>query len=198
MKLPPLECLFTVDEETGLTGAFGLDASLLTGAFRNRSVHSASFLSHHSGSFSQTQANTLTLESVQSIHEPSLQALYPLPKAGKETGLIRFTLENWQNTTSAACLFGCIVDQLEKGCCSCYCGAERMQTLCAGRTMLNLDTEDWTEIFIGCAGGGDSILTLPIATEAAAAGSKALQLSITGMRSAQPHKQLGCSKPELC
>lgn len=31
VKLPPLECLFTVDEETGLTGAFGLDASLLTG-----------------------------------------------------------------------------------------------------------------------------------------------------------------------
>ncbi len=31
-KLPPLECLFTVDEETGLTGAFDLDPTLLTGA----------------------------------------------------------------------------------------------------------------------------------------------------------------------
>ena len=31
-KLPPLECLFTVDEETGLTGAFQLDASMLSGA----------------------------------------------------------------------------------------------------------------------------------------------------------------------
>ena len=31
-KLPPLEALFTVDEETGLTGAFGLDASMLSGA----------------------------------------------------------------------------------------------------------------------------------------------------------------------
>lgn len=29
--LPPLECLFTVDEETGLTGAFDLDPSLLSG-----------------------------------------------------------------------------------------------------------------------------------------------------------------------
>jgi dipeptidase D len=29
---PPLECLFTVDEETGLTGAFGLDDKLLTGS----------------------------------------------------------------------------------------------------------------------------------------------------------------------
>ena len=31
VKLPPLECLFTVDEETGLTGAFGLDPSILSG-----------------------------------------------------------------------------------------------------------------------------------------------------------------------
>ena len=30
-KLPPLECLFTVDEETGMTGAFQLDGSLVTG-----------------------------------------------------------------------------------------------------------------------------------------------------------------------
>lgn len=30
-KLPPIEGLFTVDEETGLTGAFGLDGSLLKG-----------------------------------------------------------------------------------------------------------------------------------------------------------------------
>lgn len=30
-KLPPLECLFTVDEETGLTGAFDLDANMLSG-----------------------------------------------------------------------------------------------------------------------------------------------------------------------
>lgn len=33
VKLPPLECLFTVDEETGLTGAFDLDANMLTGEF---------------------------------------------------------------------------------------------------------------------------------------------------------------------
>jgi dipeptidase D len=28
-KLPPLECLFTIDEETGLTGAYSLDPSLV-------------------------------------------------------------------------------------------------------------------------------------------------------------------------
>ncbi|MDD4427914.1 MAG: aminoacyl-histidine dipeptidase [Paludibacter sp.] len=31
LQHPPLECLFTVDEETGLTGAFGLGKQLLTG-----------------------------------------------------------------------------------------------------------------------------------------------------------------------
>ena len=30
-KLPPLECLFTVDEESGLTGAAGIDPSLVQG-----------------------------------------------------------------------------------------------------------------------------------------------------------------------
>jgi dipeptidase D len=64
IKLPPLEALFTVDEETGLTGAFGLDGSMLS-----------------------------------------------------------------------------------------------------GRVLLNLDTEEWPEIFIGCAGGGDSVLTLNLPTE---------------------------------
>ena len=68
--LPPLQCLFTVDEETGLTGAFGLDAAAL--------------------------------------------------------GL-----------TARACL--------------------------------NLDTEDWGEVFIGCAGGGDTVVTLPVARDAGAA-----------------------------
>ena len=33
-KLPPLECLFTVDEETGLTGAYALDASMVRASRR--------------------------------------------------------------------------------------------------------------------------------------------------------------------
>ena len=37
-KLPPLECLFTVDEETGLTGAFQLDGSIVTGAMRSHTL----------------------------------------------------------------------------------------------------------------------------------------------------------------
>ena len=48
--------------------------------------------------------------------------------------------------------------------------------------MLNLDTEDWGEIFIGCAGGGDSLLTLPLQQEPCDfAGQQPLQLSITGL-----------------
>ena len=52
----------------------------------------------------------------------------------------------------------------------------------AGRVLLNLDTEDWGEIFIGCAGGGDSMLTLPVTLEAApdAASHQAFDLSVSG------------------
>jgi len=31
VKLPPLECLFTVEEEIGLVGAFNLDGSMVKG-----------------------------------------------------------------------------------------------------------------------------------------------------------------------
>ena len=79
-KLPPIEALFTVDEETGLTGAFGLDGSLLK-----------------------------------------------------------------------------------------------------GRTMLNLDTEDWPEIFIGCAGGGDSVITLDLEKEAAPTGGVLVEIAVAGL-----------------
>ncbi|GAB4815754.1 hypothetical protein N2152v2_002800 [Parachlorella kessleri] len=79
-KLPPLECLFTVDEETGLTGAFGLDGSMLSGL-----------------------------------------------------------------------------------------------------TMLNIDTEDWGDIFIGCAGGGDSMITLRLPTQAVPGGSQLLEVAVEGL-----------------
>ena len=74
-KLPPLECLFTVDEETGLSGAFGLDGSMVKAA-----------------------------------------------------------------------------------------------------RLVNLDTEDWGDLFIGCAGGGDTQVVLP-AKGAAAESSPSLSLS---------------------
>lgn len=47
--------------------------------------------------------------------------------------------------------------------------------------MLNLDTEDWGELFIGCAGGGDTLLTLPVELEPAPAkGFNALELHVSG------------------
>ena len=79
-KLPPLECLFTVDEETGLTGAFALNGDIIK-----------------------------------------------------------------------------------------------------GRTMLNLDTEDWGEICIGCAGGGDSSIELKVDYQDAPPDFLSFQLSIEGL-----------------
>ncbi len=79
-KLPPLECLFTVDEETGLTGAFALNGEIIK-----------------------------------------------------------------------------------------------------GRTMLNLDTEDWGEICIGCAGGGDSSIDLSVDYRNAPSDFLSFQLSIEGL-----------------
>lgn len=39
-------------------------------------------------------------------------------------------------------------------------------SLIKGSKMLNLDTEDWGELFVGCAGGRDWIITKPVETEA--------------------------------
>ena len=79
-KLPPLECLFTVDEETGLTGAFALNSDIIK-----------------------------------------------------------------------------------------------------GRTMLNLDTEDWGEICVGCAGGGDSNIELAVDHRDSPSDFLSFQLSVEGL-----------------
>jgi len=76
----PLECLFTIDEETGLTGAFGLDPELLK-----------------------------------------------------------------------------------------------------SRILLNLDSEDDGEFFIGCAGGRDTVIELPVEKESLLQGHTSLRLSVSGL-----------------
>ncbi len=48
--------------------------------------------------------------------------------------------------------------------------------------MLNLDTEEWPEVFIGCAGGGDSVLLLNLTQEEAPPASIPLEISIIGLR----------------
>ena len=53
-------------------------------------------------------------------------------------------------------------------------------TMLTGKTLLNLDTEDWPDIFIGCAGGGDSLLTVTLHAEEAP-GAEAYDIKISGL-----------------
>ncbi|MDN3650771.1 beta-Ala-His dipeptidase [Reinekea marina] len=61
--------------------------------------------------------------------------------------------------------------------------------------MLNLDTEDWGEIYLGCAGGYGYDATRPLATEAAKAGTRAYRFHLKGLQGGhsgvQIHEQLG-------
>jgi len=44
-------------------------------------------------------------------------------------------------------------------------GAKQLKgTMLKGKTMLNLDTEDWGSVYMGCSGGGDSTISLPLTT----------------------------------
>ena len=51
-----------------------------------------------------------------------------------------------------------------------------------GDILLNLDSEDEGELYVGCAGGSDLIATLPYRKEDAPEGSMFLRLDLTGLR----------------
>lgn len=51
-----------------------------------------------------------------------------------------------------------------------------------GRILLNLDSEDEGEIFIGCAGGKDTVAMFPLVTEAVPNNSVAYKVAITGLK----------------
>jgi len=52
-----------------------------------------------------------------------------------------------------------------------------------GRVLLNLDTEEWGEYYISCAGGGDSILSFPINREpVCACKTGGLLVKVAGLR----------------
>ncbi len=51
-----------------------------------------------------------------------------------------------------------------------------------GKRMLNLDSEEDTAIYIGCAGGCDSNLSWSFATQAAPAGTAAFKVTVTGLK----------------
>ena len=51
-----------------------------------------------------------------------------------------------------------------------------------GRILLNLDSEDWGVITVGCAGGGDSKLALPIKTKPINGNLTSLMVKVSGLR----------------
>jgi len=62
-------------------------------------------------------------------------------------------------------------------------GAFNMEeTMLKGRIMLNLDSEELGAIFVGCSGGGDSVITMPIKTKALPKGFDAVELKVSGLR----------------
>ncbi len=67
--------------------------------------------------------------------------------------------------------------------------------LLTGSLMLNLDTEDWHELYVGCAGAGGWQLQRTWATEPAPAGAEHWRLSLKGLAGGhsgiQIHQQLG-------
>ncbi len=52
----------------------------------------------------------------------------------------------------------------------------------AGKTLLNLDTEEITAVYIGCAGGGDSTITLPVSMQPVPDSAEAVQVKVVGLR----------------
>ena len=50
------------------------------------------------------------------------------------------------------------------------------------RILINLDSEDEGQLFIGCAGGKDTVATMPIETDEVPAGHVAYKVSLTGLK----------------
>ncbi|QFU76914.1 aminoacyl-histidine dipeptidase [Halioglobus maricola] len=67
-------------------------------------------------------------------------------------------------------------------------------SLLSGTLMLNLDTEDWNELYVGCAGGGGWQFARTFSTEPALEGSECWRLSLRGLAGGhsgvQIHEQL--------
>ena len=53
--------------------------------------------------------------------------------------------------------------------------------LLTGRTLINLDTEEWGAIYVGCAGGAETKITMPLETEAIPKNYGPVKLKLTGL-----------------
>ncbi|PKP51854.1 MAG: cytosol nonspecific dipeptidase [Bacteroidetes bacterium HGW-Bacteroidetes-1] len=64
-----------------------------------------------------------------------------------------------------------------------------------GRILLNLDSEDEGELFIGCAGGKDTVIKIPYATEMSPDNHQLFELKVSGLKGGHSgddiHKGLG-------
>lgn len=62
-------------------------------------------------------------------------------------------------------------------------GAHHLQPdFIESRTLLNLDSEEEGALYVGCAGGRDTVATWPVTAEPAPAGTVGLQVTVTGLR----------------
>ena len=62
-------------------------------------------------------------------------------------------------------------------------GAAKLDgSMLKGRRLLNLDTEEEGAIYVGCAGGGDSHLSLPVTRAAAPGGATAFRVALRGLK----------------
>ncbi len=67
--------------------------------------------------------------------------------------------------------------------------------LLQGRILINLDSEDEGQLFIGCAGGKDTVISFDLQTEPVPSGTQPFKVSITGLKGGHSgddiHKGLG-------
>src|SRR4029078_422395 len=62
-------------------------------------------------------------------------------------------------------------------------GAKNVQPgFVRSRTLLNLDSEEQGELYIGCAGGCDTLATWPIERQTAPADARAIEVAVAGLR----------------
>jgi dipeptidase D len=62
-------------------------------------------------------------------------------------------------------------------------GAFAMKSdMLTGKIMLNLDSEDFGVITVGCAGGGDTAIELPLKTQSVRSGTDSITVKVSGLR----------------